>query len=88
MNFTSQQSKTIVITATAGAAILSSLEQLASKQAPSVRIGVGAVIAGAVLYSLTDVAPALAGSLALLLLVGAALTNGVKVANIVATATK
>lgn len=88
MNFTTTQAKTLVITATAGSAILASLEQIATKQFPSVRIGVGAVIVGAVMYALTDISPALAGALALLLLAGAVLTNGTKVAGIISAATK
>lgn len=88
MNFTARQAKTMVIVATAGSAILASLEQLATGSFPSVKIGVGAVIAGAVMYALTDIAPALAGALAALLLVGAALTNGTQVAAILSSATK
>lgn len=88
MNFTTTQAKTTVVVATAGAAILASLEQLATGQFPSVKIGVGAVVAGAVMYALTDIAPALAGSLAALLLAGALLTNGTQVAAILSSATK
>lgn len=87
MNFTTRQAKSMVIGATAGAAILASLVQLSEGSAPDIRVGVGAVIAGGLMFALADVAPSLAGSLALVLLVGAALQNGTKVAAIVAGAT-
>ena len=88
MNFTTKSAKTMVVVATAGAAILSSMEQVSTGKMPSVKIGVGAVIVGAVLYALTDISPALAGALAALLLVGAALTNGTAVAATISSATK
>lgn len=87
MNLTDRQAKSLVVGAVAGAGLLASAESLASGNLPSVRVAVGGVIAGAVLYALADVAPPLAGGLALILITGAALTNGVNVARIVTTAT-
>lgn len=87
MNLTERQAKSIVVGAVAGAAILASAEQLATGVMPDVRVAVGGVIAGAVLYAVADVAPAVAGTLALVLVTGAALTNGAAVARVVTQAT-
>lgn len=87
MNFTDRQAKSLVVGSIAGAAILASAQQLATGSMPDVRVAVGGVIAGAVLYALADVAPPLAGSLALLVLTGALLTNGADVARVITTAT-
>ena len=87
MNFTTGQAKGLVVGATCAAAILSSADNLANGKVPTVRNAVGAVVVASVLYAAADWQPELAGSLALVLLLGAILTNGVRVANIVTTAT-
>lgn len=87
MSFSERSAKTAVVGAVAGAALLSSAQSLATGTMPPVRIGVGAVIAGAMLYALADSAPAVAGGFALLLITGAVMVNGVQVAKIVTHAT-
>lgn len=79
--------KSVVIGATAGTSILSSLDALANGTAPNIRVGVGAVIAGSVLYAATDLAPELAASFALLMLAGGILLNGQTVFDIIQRAT-
>ena len=88
MAFTEKSAKALVVGAVAGAAILSSVDSLATGTMPSVVVGVGAVVIGSMLYALADVAPPLAASFALVLITAAALTNGVKVAGIVTNATR
>jgi hypothetical protein len=87
MDFTTGQAQGLVIGATAAATILASAANLADGNPPDIRTAIGGTIAAAFLYALADVAPALAGSFALLLLLGAILTNGVTVANIITKAT-
>lgn len=86
MDFTTAQAKGLVIGATAGAGILASAAQLAEGSPPDVRVAVGATIAAALMYALADYAPELAGGLALLMLVGAVLSNGATVAGIITKA--
>lgn len=78
--------KGLVIGATAGAAILASAHDLVTGNPPQVRTAVAAVIAAALLYALAEVAPPLAGGLALIVLTGAVLRHGVEVADIVTQA--
>lgn len=87
MNFTERQAKSLVIAATSVAAILAAVVDVADGRGPNVRTGVGAVIAGAVMYGVASVAPPLGGGLALVLLVGSALHNGPRVAELVGVAT-
>jgi hypothetical protein len=79
--------KGFVIGATAGAAILASLDDLAAARPPDIKIAIGGVIAAAFLYALADAAPELAIGFAAILLVGAILTNGAQVAAIISKAT-
>lgn len=79
--------KGLVIGSTATAGMLASASDLVNGRPPQVRTAVGAVIAAALLYALADVAPPLAGGLALVLLLGAVLTNGAEVAEIITKAT-
>lgn len=83
---TPRTAKALVITGTAGAAILESVVQLADGKAPSLRLGIGVAIAGALMYALTDIAPPVAGGMGALLLTGAILTNGVRASAIVSKA--
>lgn len=83
MDFTAGQAKGLVIGATAGAGLLASAADLFEGRPPSIRVAMGATIAAAMLYALADWAPSLAGSLSLLLLTGALLTNGATVAGII-----
>lgn len=83
MNFTEAQAKGLVIGAVAGAGILASAAQLVEGKPPSIRTALGGAIAAAMLYALADWAPNVAGGLALVLLVGAVLTNGMDVASII-----
>lgn len=78
--------KGLVIGCTAGAAILASIGDLAAGRAPSVRLALGATIAAAILYAIAEVAPRLAAGFALLLFVGAALTDGAESARIITKA--
>jgi hypothetical protein len=82
-----RQAKTLVIVGTSGAAMLASAEAIATGRPPSVRIGVGAVVAGSVLYALAGFIPPVAGGLALVMLTGSVLTNGATVAAILQRAT-
>lgn len=87
MNFTERQAKSLVITATSVAAILAAVVDVTEGRAPNIRIGVGAVVAGGFMYAVAGFAPPLAGGLALVLIVGSALQNGPKVAEVLGVAT-
>lgn len=84
---TPDNAKGLVIGAAAGAGILSSAENVAAGKLPDVRSAVGVVVVAAVLYALADWQPNFAAAFALVLLVGAILTNGVAVANVITGAT-
>lgn len=79
MNVSVRTSKSLVITGTAATAILSALVSMSEGSMPSIRIGVGATLVGAGLYALTDVAPSLAASFAVLMLAGSLYRNGPEV---------
>lgn len=87
MNFTTDQAQGLVLGACAGTFVLAVADDIAHGDPPSIRAAVGSFLVAAALYALADWVPALAGSLALLLLVGAILTNGVSVANVITGAT-
>lgn len=78
--------KGLVVGAAAGAGLLASAHDLVAGNPPQIRTAVGAAIAAALLYALADVAPPLAGGLALVLLTGAVLRHGVEVADIIMNA--
>lgn len=75
--------KSLTVAAVGAAGLLSSLEYVAKGERPPLRTLVGVVVSGVVLLTVAEVAPTLAGSLALLLLTGAVLRNGVAVARVV-----
>lgn len=79
MNVSPRTAKSLVITGTAATAILSALVTMTDGQMPSIRVGVGATLVGAGLYALTDVAPSIAASFAVLMLVGSVYRNGPQV---------
>lgn len=78
------KAKTLTIAAVGAAGLLASLEYVAKGERPPLRTFVGVAVSGVVLLTLAEVAPGLAGSLALLLLVGALLRNGVGAARTLA----
>lgn len=73
---TEGKAKTLTVAAVGAAAVLSSLEHVADGERPPLSTFVGATVAGVVLLATAEVAPDLAGGLALLLLLGAVLRNG------------
>lgn len=80
---TEGKAKAVTVAAVGAAGLLSSLEHVAAGERPPLRTFVGVVVSGVVLLALAEVAPDLAGALALLLLTGAVLRNGVAVARTV-----
>lgn len=73
---TESKAKTITIAAVGAAGVLSSLEHVAQGNRPPLRTFVGVVVSGVILLTVAEVAPDVAGGLALLLLTGAVLRNG------------
>lgn len=80
------KAKTITVAAVGAAGVLSSLEHVAAGRRPPLQTFVGVVVSGVFLLALAEVAPSLAGGLALLLLTGAVLRNGVGAARTIQTA--
>lgn len=77
---TESKAKTLTVAAVGAAGLLASLEHLADGERPPLKTFVGVGVAGVVLLTVAEVAPGLAGGLALLLLTGALLRNGTSAA--------
>lgn len=75
--------KGVVIGATAATAIIASVSDIATGSMPSVRVAVGATLAAAILYALAEPAPQLAAGFAMLMLLGAALSDGAEALKII-----
>lgn len=80
---TESHAKTLILASVGTSAVLASLDSISRGQRPDLRIFVGAGVTGFLLLVGAEVSPQLAGGFALLLLVGALLTNGVKAAGAV-----
>ncbi len=77
------KAKTITIAAVGTAGLLSSLEYVAKGERPPLSTFVGVVVSGFFLLALAELSPDLAGGLALLLLTGAVLRNGVNASRVI-----
>jgi len=68
--------KRLVLVGVTGAGALAAVESLRHGDVPSVRIGVGVLASGVLLLGIAEVAPAIAGGFAMLLLVTSAFVLG------------
>jgi cysteine synthase len=76
MSMSAPQAKRVVVLSVATAGTMTTVRDLAKGDAPSIRTIVGVVVAGVLLAGMAEVAPSVAGGLALLLLTAATFVVG------------